>query len=499
MVVFVIIFLFFGAGIVSSTDNSLTNTPVDCPDNFLTETSADCSPLESLISSEEKTFPNTAWYMFLVMSGEGSGFYAIYPNGTYKFRKWEGDGSFSGGTWTNDGKYLCCMYENGTLYDVDPETLEPSAIGDGGVSLNGLAYNPRTKELYGASSTDLYKIDETTGQQTYIGAFGISSAMIAIAFDYEEGICYGWDVKFSGEAYLYKINTSTGEATIVGGMGLPLCYMQDGAFEYDTDTLYLVAYYSYAFLAECDEDTGECIEIGNLEYYAAALAISYDIDNDPPITMISFDPPVPDGCNGWYVSNVTVTLKAIDVNSVKATYYRINGGDWWVYDSPFVISEEGEDILIEYYSVDYLNNVEDVKSATLDIDKTPPEIDIDWYINKIGWNRWRVTFNIDISNETSGIDRIEIFINDGLHSVVTGPGPTYSWSFVISGDLFFTLKFVAYDQACNQAIVIVNSSEINTFPSIKSNNYQTRSVGFSHFFERFPLIQRLLESLGWYG
>lgn len=38
-------------------------------------------------------------------------------------------------------------------------------------------------------------------------------------------------------------------------------------------------------------------------------------DTTPPVTTLSFDPPTPDGLNGWYVSNVTITLNATDNQS----------------------------------------------------------------------------------------------------------------------------------------------------------------------------------------
>ena len=141
-----IIFLLIGANVVSSTNNIVEDVP------------ADYSHLESVFSSEEKTFPNTTWYMFHAYSGGGE-FYVIYPNGTSRWVKFEGGDFLSGGTWTNDGRYLCCMFGNGTLYDIDPVTLYACAIGDGGVGLNGLAYNPVNEKLYGASSYDLYEIN----------------------------------------------------------------------------------------------------------------------------------------------------------------------------------------------------------------------------------------------------------------------------------------------------------------------------------------------------
>lgn len=460
LLAFSIIFLFIGTSVVSSTDN------------ISKDISADCSSLKSVYNSEEKFSYNTTWYVFIVGGGEGTGFYAFYPNGTSRFREWEGNKFFSGGTWTNDGRYLCCMYENGTLYDINPKTLEACAIGDGGVSLNGLAYNPVTERLYGASSQDLYEINITTGEQTYIGAFGIDDVkhMIAIAFDID-GICYGWDV--CGEASLYKINTSTGEATIVGGMGINLCYAQDGAFDYETDILYLTAYTPGmgGWLLECDEDTGECYLLGFFQGEATAHAISYEIDNEPPVTKISFDPPEPNGCNGWYVSNVTVILNATDNSGVKETYYRINGGEWEIYESPFVISEDGNDILIEYYSVDIDGNVENVKSASLDIDQTPPNITVEWVVEKIGWRKWQVTFYISFTDNTSGIDRLEIYLNDVLQETIYGPGPTYAWSCIIYGGNPFSFKSIGYDCAGNQAFVVVNSSDINSESIIKSQNH----------------------------
>ena len=485
-----IIFLLIGASVVSSMDNIVIDIP------------ADRYPLESVYNSEEKFSNNTTWYMFIFYGPEGTGFYAFYPNGTHRFSEWDGDDFFSGGTWTNDGRYLCCLYENGTLYDINPETFDACAIGDGGAGLNGLAYNPMNEKLFGASGKDLYEIDITTGEQTHIGAFGIDdiSNMIAIAFD-TDGICYGWDVKapFSGESYLYKINTSTGGATIVGGMGVTLTYAQDGAFEYHTDILYLLAYQMQdppygGCLLECDEDTGECYYLGFQQWEATAHAISYELDNQPPVTYITFDPPEPDGCNDWYISNVTVELNAIDNMGVLKTYYRVNGGDWEVYESPFVISEEGDDILIEYYSVDYNGNVEDVKSATIDIDKTPPEMNVEWDVEKIDQGEWEVTFYIEISDATSGTDGLlEIYLNDALHEILSGPGP-FSWSCIIT-EFDISFKFITSDLAGHQAVEIVNSTEINTFPNIKINTYQTNSVGFSHFFERFPLLQKLIQQL----
>ena len=98
---------------------------------------------------------------------------------------------------------------------------------------------------------------------------------------------------------------------------------------------------------------------------------SFD-DITPPVTTCTLNPPEPNGENGWYVSDVTVTLNATDdMSGVNATYYRINNGEWETYEVPFVINESNY-YVIEYYSVDNEGNVEDVKSASFKVDSVPP-------------------------------------------------------------------------------------------------------------------------------
>ena len=484
LVIFLIILLFLSASVVSSTDYLTKDIP------------SDFSPLKSVYSSKEKFLYNTTSYMFMVYGYTGTGFYAFYPNGTYRFREWEGDGLFSGGTWTNDGRYLCCMYENGTLYDIDPETFDACAIGDGGVSLNGLSYNPVTEKLYGASGSDLYRLDITTGEQIHIGAFDTGTAIIAIAFDID-GICYGWDVKFSGESYLYKININTGEATILGGMGYNLCYAQDGCFDYTSDTLYLVAYSATGFLLECDEDTGECIYLGGFPGEATAHAISYEIDDEPPVSTHALYPPEPDGENGWYVSDVNVTLSATDdISGVKEIKYRVEDGPTQTINGSsgiFTLTQEydANDLKIEYWAIDNAGNQETHHYFTIDMDQKCPVIDITYEIISGNlWQGWELLFTFTVAEETSGMERVEIYINDELVETLYGPGPTYEWSYRVYGHLDVNIKVIGYDIAGNGGYdeIEVKNKDIVIRQSIRQM--------FLRLLERYPFIQDLLNILG---
>jgi len=214
-------------------------------------------------------------------------------------------------------------------------------------------------------------------------------------------------------------------------------------------------------------------------------------DTTPPVTTCTLDPDAPDGDNGWYVSDVTVTLKATDdMSGVNATYYKINGGEWETYDSPFVIWEDGE-YMIEYYSVDYEGNIEDVQSSSLDIDQTPPEIFFEWDIFEDGGFCY-LTITIIGLNETSGMDRVEMFINDGFHEEVVGPGPTYE--FTIEWSSAFkscTFKFVIYDVAGHVVIVKIEPIKVFLFGRIENltivgdffvfNAVRLRFIQFSPF------------------
>ena len=158
------------------------------------------------------------------------------------------------------------------------------------------------------------------------------------------------------------------------------------------------------------------------------IGISNNDDTTPPVTTISFNPPIPNGENGWYVSDVTVRLNATDdLSGVNVTYYRIDGGKWVIYESPFIISEDGDDILIEFYSVDKAGNVEEVKSQRLDIDQTEPYMEIFWeYIGGDPLSGWELLIEAWATDDMSGMNRVE-FRLDNAYETVYGPGPLFEW------------------------------------------------------------------------
>ena len=150
--------------------------------------------------------------------------------------------------------------------------------------------------------------------------------------------------------------------------------------------------------------------------------------NIPPVTTHSLNPETPDGDNGWYVSNVTVTLDATDeMSGVNSTYYRINGGNWTIYTDSFVIYFDGENIL-DYYSIDNWGCSEEIKSAEIKMDKTIPEMEeIEWEAYKED-GVWFVILTCFSEDATSEMNRTEFYANGELCKTITGIGPEYQWT-----------------------------------------------------------------------
>ncbi len=216
----------------------------------------------------------------------------------------------------------------------------------------------------------------------------------------------------------------------------------------------------------------------------AGLAIGVD-DTKPISELYDLDPLKPDGKNGWYISDVEVTISAYDpevlgvCSWVKEIWYKIGKGDWQTIPGGYVtftIEEDGEDILLQYYAVDYVGNKEQINSFTIDIDKTNPVIDIIYEFSFIGDTKkkgWYLLFIASATDEISGMSHVEFFLNDMLQETVYGPGPTYKWGFAYHGGLNIIVKAIAYDMAGNfNSDEIVNPKNSINIKQSKNKNIQ---------------------------
>ncbi|NEU55289.1 OmpL47-type beta-barrel domain-containing protein [Halorussus sp. MSC15.2] len=109
---------------------------------------------------------------------------------------------------------------------------------------------------------------------------------------------------------------------------------------------------------------------GNAEENRTA---EFDVDTTTPMTTSGTNATPNE--NGWYTSDVNVTLTPIDVSSgVNATYYRVDG-DWKQYDASTGVhlTTDGNHT-VEFYSVDEAGNEEAHRTRTVKIDTKKPTL-----------------------------------------------------------------------------------------------------------------------------
>ncbi|RDE15681.1 MAG: hypothetical protein C4K48_03635 [Candidatus Thorarchaeota archaeon] len=140
-------------------------------------------------------------------------------------------------------------------------------------------------------------------------------------------------------------------------------------------------------------------------------------DTTPPVTEISFGGII--GDNGWFISEVVVTLTATDDSSVTSTMYSLDLKNWFTYTGPFTIVTDGANT-ISFYSIDAVGNIELTKSSTIviDTDTTGPIITIMYFGDATDGSsgHWTVT----AVDPESGIDWITVEIDGAIVGNATG-------------------------------------------------------------------------------
>ncbi len=171
------------------------------------------------------------------------------------------------------------------------------------------------------------------------------------------------------------------------------------------------------------------------------LVITYDAT--PPVSSIDLSGTP--GTNGWYISDVIVSLSATDnASGIAKTEYSFDNLNWLTYTTPLTLTTEGL-TTVYYRSVDNLGNVEEVKSEVVKIDKTLPTTTLslsgttgneEWYLSD-------VAVTLSATDATSGIGTIRYRIN-------SGDWINYSTQLKITAEGTFTLEYYTEDLAGNK-------------------------------------------------
>ena len=330
-----IFILLIGAGVVSSIGYVIENN------NFSDRSLKSISSSEEILSRGKTAY---AYIAYVPVGSEGPCYFDLDDPGDIELLAPTQSGDFlTGGTYSYEYGWFAVQYNNGILWHIDTDTGDMDCIGGGGVGVGDIAWDDCTSMLYGTSGNSFYEVDPESGGQTNIG--GLSGIDITgLAFD-SNCICYG--VGYNGSALnLYTIEFYPLEITFVAPLtNFDFVYYCNAEFDKDIDVLYLI---NGGSLYTCDTETGECTFVGSFggaELTALAIPYEYD-DTTPPVTTHSLDPPEPDGWNGWYVSDVNVTLTATDDESgVKEIKYCVNRGPIRTIDGDcgnFYITQEDD-------------------------------------------------------------------------------------------------------------------------------------------------------------
>jgi len=187
------------------------------------------------------------------------------------------------------------------------------------------------------------------------------------------------------------------------------------------------------------------------------------VDDTAPNSQHTIDPATPDGENGWYVSDVTVSFTADDgteawQSGVDHIEYKVNGGSVQTGNSVTLTTDGDHDV--EYRAVDNVGNAEGWNSVTtIQIDQTVPNVELTWESP----DNVNVVFTATCSDATSGMDYVEFYLNDGL--MFTAPAVPFEYTIAWSPTLKtaeFTAK--AFDMAGHFATDMVTGIEAIPVP-----------------------------------
>ena len=176
------------------------------------------------------------------------------------------------------------------------------------------------------------------------------------------------------------------------------------------------------------------------------------------------------GENDWYISCVTITF-IYDPQEIAAVYFIIDDEEEMLYTEPFEVYEDGSHEL-SWRTVDHEGNWSDTAVICFKIDQTPPDIEeVEWETYKED-GIWLCKFTCIAVDETSGMNRVELYIFNALQKIITGPGPIYEFIMDTSAISFFTFtfNFFHYDFAGNSAFDSINGSDITSYSNSRNSD-----------------------------
>lgn len=175
------------------------------------------------------------------------------------------------------------------------------------------------------------------------------------------------------------------------------------------------------------------------------------------------------GNNSWYISDVLISF-SYDPSLVSLIFYFLDG-EWYLYEEPFTVSNDGL-YLISWLWYDMSGGENEGQAIGLKIDQTPPSVQL---TRKSGGNN-KMIFTAEATDITSGMERVEFYLNDVLQQTINTLPYEYTWT----GEEKQWVYVIGYDNAGNSE----KSKNISTPRPFFINNYMMQRF--------FSFIQMIL-------
>lgn len=190
------------------------------------------------------------------------------------------------------------------------------------------------------------------------------------------------------------------------------------------------------------------VELDSLTFQGAGIA-----DKTAPRATATLNPPRPNGDEGWYTGNVSLTVAATDNGTVSSRQYSIDDGATWLSATNAVtLSREGA-TTVRYRATDNGGNVSEVGSLTVRIDRTGPTV------------------------TTSGLD------DGSVHGDSQRPKPVFSAADTVSGGATATAtvdgKAITSGQTLELWRLPLGAHDLTVRARDRAGNVTTKTVAFT--------------------
>ncbi len=185
---------------------------------------------------------------------------------------------------------------------------------------------------------------------------------------------------------------------------------------------------------------------GNVEN-TYTLTVVYD--HTIPEVALATSPASPDGGNGWFVTNPTITLTATDVNNIQTIQYQWDSeaGAWTTYTAPFLTPGEGGHVLY-YRAEDLADNWSDTGIKNIRYDATeltngPQNVSV----SPNPTSGTTATVKWDAATDNVGIDHyvVEWKLGDTFHSASVGSDVRSYTIDQLTAEGDWNVKVIAFD------------------------------------------------------